>query len=238
MSLALAVGLSAAAAGVPARAAGDGIAVSAEAAAARELLEGANGRQEAWKTVPELVVLGAVMQFAATDASAGYVATDQQLTEAETQALTADMNQALADLTGGMMPDFAASRVEHVSAGQTAKVFRRGQIVVGRFRSVQAQTGSLGYGGRTTRTGVITSAAVFLDSDFDQTSSQRRLLRTHELGHALGYNHVESRRSVMNPRVGSDLTDFDRRVIRLAFPGPVESGPLALSAVTSRSAQN
>jgi predicted Zn-dependent protease len=45
----------------------------------------------------------------------------------------------------------------------------------------------------------------------------RRLLRIHELGHALGYNHVKSRRSIMNPTLGSEPTDFDRRAAMVAF---------------------
>ena len=98
------------------------------------------------------------------------------------------------------------------------KVVRSGQIVVGRFRGVQARTGSLGYGGRLTHNATIVGAAVVLDAAFDRQSDRRELLRTHELGHALGYNHVESRPSVMNPRVGSAITEFDRAAIRLAFP--------------------
>jgi len=62
--------------------------------------------------------------------------------------------------------------------------------------------------------------ASVLDNEFDRTSELRRLLRTHELGHALGYNHVKSRVSIMNPRIGPELTDFDRQVVMLAFRRP------------------
>jgi predicted Zn-dependent protease len=55
---------------------------------------------------------------------------------------------------------------------------------------------------------------MMLDADFDRDSSQRRLLRTHELGHAIGYHHVTSRPSVMNPEVGNSITEFDRTAIR------------------------
>jgi len=96
------------------------------------------------------------------------------------------------------------------------RLFRRGTVVVGRFAGVQERSGTLGFGGRTARDGVITSGLVVLDHEFDSHSSRRRVLRMHELGHALGYNHVESRPSVMNPRVGSDLTDFDRAAIAFA----------------------
>ena len=64
---------------------------------------------------------------------------------------------------------------------------------------------------------------LMLDADFDRQSSQRFLLRTHELGHALGYHHVQSRPSVMNPRVGNAITEFDRAAIRYASQ-PLEIG--------------
>jgi hypothetical protein len=185
-----------------------------------------------WATVPELVILSSVLEYRATDMQSGYIATGETLTTAEVAALTIDLTGALAALTGGRIPAFAAVRVESVPRGETAKVLRRGQVVVGRFNGVKSTTGTLGFGGRTTRNGAITSAVVVLDRDFDRTSAQRRLLRTHELGHALGYNHVESRRSVMNPRVGPELTAFDRIAIERAFaeyPAPLDV-PLAVQA--------
>ena len=101
--------------------------------------------------------------------------------------------------------------------GSIVKAVRPGQIVVARYKGVRAKTGNIGYGGRLTHGANIVGAAVMLDSQFDTKSNQRHLLRTHELGHALGYNHVESRSSIMNARVGSEITDFDRAAIRVAF---------------------
>jgi hypothetical protein len=49
------------------------------------------------------------------------------------------------------------------------------------------------------------------------SSDQRALLRTHNLDTRSASNHVASRPSIMNPRVGSDMTDFDRAAIRAAF---------------------
>lgn len=65
--------------------------------------------------------------------------------------------------------------------------------------------------------GAITSGAMMLDAEYDRTSKRRRLLRTHELGHALGYNHVVARASIMNARIGTDLTDFDRKAAMVVF---------------------
>jgi hypothetical protein len=42
-------------------------------------------------------------------------------------------------------------------------------------------------------------------------------LRVHELGHALGYNHVLSHASAMNAAATLDPTDFDRDAARVAF---------------------
>ena len=196
--------------------------VARDAAALRELLEGDNGRRDAWGATPGLIVLSTIMEFSTTDMLDGYVATKAELTQPEILALTTELTSALGILTGGTVSEFADIRVERVPAGLTAHVFRPGYIVVGRYRDVRTKTGTLGYGGRMTRRGAITAAAVVLDHEFDRKGDHRRLLRTHELGHALGFNHVESRPSVMNRIVGSDVTDFDRNAIRMAFGPPPE----------------
>jgi hypothetical protein len=197
--------------------------LSPDDAAVREILEGKSGRHETWTSAPALVIVDTVMEYTGNDMQGGYMARDERLTADETSQLTADLTRALNDLTGGAFKVFRAITVESPKPGTTVKVVRPGCIVVGRFSGVQARTGSLGYGGRLTHDATIVGAAVVLDAAFDRDSDRRQLLRTHELGHALGYNHVESRPSVMNPRVGSSITDFDRAAIRIAFPGPSQS---------------
>lgn len=197
----------------------------ADEAALHELLEGASGQREVWDTVPHLVILRSVMDFSGPEMASGYTATADELTEEEIDQLASDLTRALGSLTGGRLLAFSGVRVESLAPGQTVPMFRRGAVVVGQFRGVLALAGTVGFGGRTARDGAITSGAVILDRDFDQASDHRQMLRTHELGHALGYNHVESRQSVMNPRVGVDLTEFDRNAIEFAFlTGPVD-GP-------------
>jgi len=198
--------------------AGDINSARPDAAALHEMLEGRSGRREVWTSTPELVILSSVMQYVEDGVSAGYVATGETLTSADIAALTADLTRALDALTAGQIAAFSQVRTLAVAPGESAKIFQRGQIVVGRFLGLRAATGSLGWGGRMMRAGTISAAAVMLDRDFDADSRESRLLRTHELAHALGYNHVESLKSVMNPRVGSDLTDFDRQAARVAFP--------------------
>jgi len=186
-------------------------------AAVREMLEGADGLRRGWNETPVLVVLGSVMDYRVAEATASYQATGERLSGREQQELVVDLTEALATLTGGALTAFAEVRIEPLDEGETATLFRRGAIVVARFRGVRAQAGTIGYGGRTTRDGLITAGAVMLDRDYDRDSDRRRILRTHELGHALGYNHILSATSIMNPRVGSQVTDVDRQAIQLAF---------------------
>jgi hypothetical protein len=190
---------------------------SADDMALREMLEGTEGRRAEWGSIPELVVLTSVMDFTGPDMTPGYISTGEIVAEGDVERMVEDFTAALGALTGGTFPAFSAVHVEAVPQGQRVRMFRRGQVVVGRFHGVRERSGTLGFGGRTTREGAITAGAVVLDSEFYRESEQRGQLRMHELGHALGYNHVASRRSVMNPRVGAGLTDFDRIAIEIAF---------------------
>ena len=192
-------------------------AAASNAAAMRELLEGARGRREMWGSAPSLVIVSSVLDYTTGDLMNGYSATAEQLTPDERDELVADFTQALDDLTGGQLKAFADVRIESVPAGEIVRVFRPGQIVAGRYRGVRSKTGSLGYGGRWTRGNQIAAAAVIIDRDADRDQKLRGVVRTHELGHALGYNHVESLPSIMNPRAGAGLTDFDREALRIGY---------------------
>ena len=181
-----------------------------------EMLLGGHATALRWDRVPELVVLTSVMQYE-KGRGTQYRATAQQLTGEEADALVADLTEALAVLTDDVFQGFAAVRRESAVSGQVVNVMRPGQIVVARYTGVRDQLATIGFGGRSTRNDLIRAGSIILDSDFDRTSTSRRLLRAHELGHALGYNHVQSRASIMNPQIGSEPNDFDRAVARVAF---------------------
>ena len=147
-----------------------------------------------------------------------YPATAETLTDAEMDAMIDELTAALALLTGSAVDRFSSVTRERPPAGDMTRVTRPNQIVVGRYEGVRRQLNTIGLGGRASRPdGTITAAAILLDADFDRTNSARRLLRMHELGHALGYNHVESLTSIMNPRIGPEPTDFDLRAASIAF---------------------
>ena len=102
----------------------------------------------------------------------------------------------------------------------SASTAREGQIVIGRYKDLKALDKVIGYGRCAERDGVVTAGSVAVDALFDATNERRRLLRTYELGHALGYKHVTLRQSIMNPSLGSDVTDFDRQGALIGFERP------------------
>jgi hypothetical protein len=184
-----------------------------------EMLYGAAGQWQHWTLVPELVVVTSVMQYQ-SDARDEYIATSEVLTADVAETLVEDLTAALRLLTNGTFERFARVKYETAVAGAKVSIVRPRQIVVARYRGLQDVAHTIGLGGRkAARNGSIIGGAVLLDNDFDRSSGKRQLLRTHELGHALGYNHVTSRPSIMNPRIGPQLTDSDRQVVMLAFQG-------------------
>ena len=64
---------------------------------------------------------------------------------------------------------------------------------------------------------------MYLDRNFDKDDNRRRLLRIHELGHALGYQHVTGRDSVMNASARIEPNAFDRDSSKLAFLRPPQN---------------
>ena len=182
-----------------------------------EMLRGAKGQVQRWSHAPELVVLTSVMEYHTGEVNQ-YTATAERLTDDEVNGLAADLTGALVNLTDHTFEQFAAIRRQSIAEGAKTNVVRRGQIVVGRYRGVRRLSNTIGLGGRSSQSdGTIIGGAMVLDEDYDRTSNMRRLLRTHELGHALGYNHVQSQISIMNPRIGPELTDFDRKAAAIAF---------------------
>jgi hypothetical protein len=125
-------------------------------------------------------------------------------------------------LTGGTYTSFASVVIERPQAGQHVNVQRVRTIVAGRYVGIHSSRRTIGYGGWAEQPdGTVVGGSMWLDRDFDRDNALRRLLRIHELGHALGYSHVTRRPSVMNPAIGPDPTEFDRAGALIAFQRPV-----------------
>jgi Matrixin len=186
-----------------------------------EMFRGSNSRLQRWTSRPSLVVLGSVMKYASGNLER-FEATGERLTDDEVTALTNHLNEGLGLLTGGAYTSFASVDVEWPGAGEQVNVRRTGTIVVGRYSGIRNLAQTIGYGSWAEQPdGTVVGGAMWLDRDFDRDDAQRRLLRIHELGHALGYNHVTVRTSIMNPSLGPSPTDFDRAAASIAFQRPV-----------------
>ena len=176
------------------------------------------GRLQRWTSAPGLVVLGSVMQYN-TAGDDQYRATSTQLSDDEIALLVEHLTEGLSLLTGERFRKFSSIVIERPAEGDRVSTLRAGVIVVGRYRGVESLSSTIGYGRWSTAgdSPEITGGVVYLDHNFDRTSPARRLLRIHELGHALGYLHVTKRTSIMNPAIGPAPTEFDRSAAMIAF---------------------
>jgi hypothetical protein len=185
-----------------------------------EMFRYENSRLQRWTTRPSLIVVATTMTFRST-ADTEFQATTEQMSDDEVAQMRAHLTDALALLTGGTFMSFQDVTIERPKAGEWVSGLRAGAIVVGRYTGIVSLANTIGYGRWSETTdGRIVGGAMFLDRDFDRDDARRRLLRTHELGHALGWQHVRSRVSIMNPVIGSEPTDFDRAGAIIAFKRP------------------
>jgi hypothetical protein len=178
------------------------------------------GALQRWTTRPSLVVLASVMTYI-PGLRDEYAATSEQLSEDEVNQLVMHLTEGLSILTAGTFTAFGSVEIERPAAGAKAAVNRPGKIVMGRYNGIVTLANTIGYGQWALNgDGAVSGGAMFLDRDFDRGDNRRRLLRIHELGHALGLMHVTNRTSIMNPAIGPDVTDFDRSAATIAFQRP------------------
>jgi hypothetical protein len=174
-----------------------------------------------WTSAPPLLLETRSLQF--TDVNMmDAVALDDVMPDAEANSIVNDMSWALPQLTGGTFSNFASVARQTAAQGARVSLLNDDVITVSRVVGLTAATGFWGYGRwRFQSDGRVVAGIVMLDRDFDRSgSSFVRSLRSHELGHALGYNHVTARTSVMNSQARTEPNDFDRDAARIAFQRP------------------
>lgn len=182
-----------------------------------ELARTSGARLQRWTRAPGLVILTSVMTYNGPSESS-YVATGERLTTEEVDALEQDFTRALKLMTGNTWASFATVVREPVEEGARASIQRDGLIVVGRYRGIVSWSNTIGLGRWYEQAdGTVTAGTVMLEHDFDSRDDRRWLLRMHELGHALGYTHVNSRVSLMNPTLGPEPTAFDVQATSIAY---------------------
>lgn len=181
-----------------------------------------DGGLQRWTSAPSLKIISNVVEFNATGPT--YAATSEALTPGEIQKITADLTYGLPLLTGGTFQTFAGVTTQTVTAGEAVTLLTDGRITFARCSGLQAVRGSAGYGQwQFTNADVVTGGMLCIDRDFDLSGSTVALgVRLHELGHALGYQHVTAKDHVlMNPMISvDDVTQWDRDSAKIAFQRP------------------
>ena len=174
-----------------------------------------------WTSPPGLVIENRVLQFTDVNASS-YLALDETLTPLESGSLSADMLLGYDLLTAGRIGPIASIGLRQAAAGAMVTPRQDGKIVVTRQAGLTEATRFWGYARwSTTSDGAVTSAVIILDRDFERSASPfQRSLRMHELGHALGCQHVTGRVSVMNTDARTEPNTFDRQAARIATLRP------------------
>jgi hypothetical protein len=182
-----------------------------------EICRTANGRLQRWTRKPGLVVLTSVMTYNGP-AETSYAATGERLTDEEVDAMVQDFTRGLRLMSGNTWTAFDTIVREAVDEGARASVQRDGMVVAGRYRGIVSWSNTIGLGRWYDEPdGKVTAGTVFLDYEFDKSDDRRWLLRMHELGHALGYTHVTTRLSLMNPTIGPEPTTFDTQAAIIAY---------------------
>lgn len=171
-----------------------------------------------WVTAPRVVIERRVLIFTNTSAMS-YTASADRMSEADVSQLAADLTWALPQLTGGVFTAFARIDVELAAEGQAVSISRPDTIVVARYDGLNGALAVLGYGRWAwNAAGEVRTAALMLDDAFDRAgASSRRALRSHELGHTLGYDHVSTPVSTMHQSGQIEPTAFDRDATKIAF---------------------
>jgi len=171
-----------------------------------------------WTSAPPLRIELRVLQITDVEASTG-TATAETLSDADANTLQGDLEWALPQFTGGTFQAFAGVARQLSTEGSSVTLLNTGQITVARVEGLAEMTGYWGYGRWQYRDdGVVTGGLMLIDAAFERSNSPyARSLHAHELGHALGCQHVASRPSVMNIDARLEPTPFDRDAGRIAF---------------------
>jgi hypothetical protein len=171
-----------------------------------------------WTTAPALIVQMRYLRFTnASDPS--FEALSAVMTDEEVDQLIVDLSATLARLTGGAFTAFASIHRDTAPLGADVGILNPGAITFARFSGLSAFNPSIAGFGRwlTDEQGVVTGGAMLMDAGSDAREPQRLIIRMHEFGHALGYDHVKTTESIMNPLNAPPPTLFDLQATKLAY---------------------
>ncbi len=178
---------------------------------------------ERWTTVPPLKIETRTGQF--TDIHSTTITTiGDSMSDVEYASVVSDLTTGLGALSGDTFTAFESIARQDSPQGTTVNVLEDDVITVMRVRGMENAIGAVGLGSALLLTdGTVVGGMVLLDRDYDQNRSGfGQQVRQHELGHAMGYSHVTSRDSVMNPVTGprAIINAADRLAAHVAFERP------------------
>jgi len=195
---------------------------SLDLTAFNQMFRGNNGELHRWTSAPAAVLQRRALRFTTVNDSS-YVATASVMADSQADAILGDLAWAMPQLSANVFPAFSSVQRETAAEGEVVATNRPGTVVVALTEGLTATTGFAGY----TRwawngAGEMLQAVIVFDRNFDSSATPyRRAVRAHELGHALGYNHVTARPSVMDPSGTIEPNQFDRDGARIAFLRPI-----------------
>jgi hypothetical protein len=183
-------------------------------------------RLQRWTSAPRLVILTRAVQYEGNFAN-DPVVLDEQMSDADRAQMQQDISDGFTMLTDRQLGGFSSVTFESPAPGSRVNVMRTGAVLVARSMGLTTGTPEhyWGYGRWATMSdGTVVGGNVMVDYDFDCPTGRypqyRRCLRIHELGHALGYNHVTARQSVMNSAARLEPNSWDAQAVRIAFLRP------------------
>jgi len=170
-----------------------------------------------WTTTPPLIISKRSVTFTTPEMESG-TALEDSLTDDELVSLRTDLMWAMPQLTGGTLRFVEVTEMT-AAPGATVQLLTTRAITVVRAVGLTDATGYWGIGRyQSLPDGSVVGGFLMLDRDFDRAGGQyQRSLRSHELGHALGYNHVSALPSVMNPAATIEPNAFDLDACLIAF---------------------
>lgn len=173
-----------------------------------------------WTAAPALRIMTTILSY--DEGAQTYTATADQLTQPDVDSVIADLRAGLPLLTAGVFQDFSGVTSVSAAAGSSVTVATDGLVT---YASCAGLT-TAGLGQRIFRAdNVVTGGALCVQRATELGDSNlRKGVRIHELGHALGAQHVDPavRISIMNPLIGSNwaVNDEDRAAAKVAFARP------------------
>ncbi len=183
-----------------------------------------------WTSAPPLVLQTQIFSPTTSATSATFITEADSLTDAEYNSLLSDLQSALPQLTGSTFQNFASITKQSAAANTSVLMLNPGVISVGYMVGLGAAAGdgdAIGFARWLVGTdGSVTGGMLMLDISFARTNvgqSQVSIVRMHELGHTLGYNHVTLEPSVMDPIVTFLPTVWDMTATKLGFQRPLLS---------------